>query len=258
MSIKISAELSHICPLEDVKEHAESLEQLGYYRIWVPDTVASPWEAWLAASLIVHHTNRVHIGVGVMNPHTRHPFVTAQMAATLQHLSGGRLALSIGKGIGRFLEKAGINQHESAVEEFITVLRQLIAGERTSLDGNAFHLDGLRIRVRPPSEPVPIYMAAIGMDSWRSALQVADGVETMWHDQCAETRRLAIPENSFPSAVLLPFSISRKNFFPRQVGSVAELQDRVSLLDESGFDEAVVAYGDMADLETAAKIIRNH
>jgi len=53
MPIRISAELSHICPLEDIIAHATALESGGFYRVWVPDTVVSPWEAWLAASLVM-------------------------------------------------------------------------------------------------------------------------------------------------------------------------------------------------------------
>ncbi len=160
MTIHVSVELSHVCPLEEISEHAVALESLGYYRVWVPDTIVSPWEAWLAAGTIVQHTRCLKIGLGVTNPYTRHPMVVAQMASTLQHLSAGRLALSIGKGIPRLLEKAGINQHASAVAECITVLRDLIAGERISMKGEVFQIDGLRIRTLPPDIDVPIYLPA--------------------------------------------------------------------------------------------------
>src|SRR2546430_15673506 len=75
MPIHVSAELSHICPLEDITAHAAVLESGGFYRVWVPDTVVSPWEAWLAASLVMQTTSRVRIGLGVTNPYTRHPVV---------------------------------------------------------------------------------------------------------------------------------------------------------------------------------------
>ena len=77
MNIHISVELSHVCPLEEITEHAAALESLGYYRVWVPDTIVSPWEAWLAAGLIVQHTTHLKIGLGVTNPYTRHPMVVA-------------------------------------------------------------------------------------------------------------------------------------------------------------------------------------
>ena len=100
--------------------------------------LVSPWEAWLAASLIIQNTTRLRIGLGVTNPYTRHPVVMAQMACTLQTLSQGRLSLSIGKGMARFLEKAGVRQHEKAVEECVEIIRHLTKGERFSLEGEAF------------------------------------------------------------------------------------------------------------------------
>ena len=42
MPIHVSAELSHICPLEDITAHAAALESGGFYRVWVPDTWSLP------------------------------------------------------------------------------------------------------------------------------------------------------------------------------------------------------------------------
>jgi alkanesulfonate monooxygenase SsuD/methylene tetrahydromethanopterin reductase-like flavin-dependent oxidoreductase (luciferase family) len=62
MAVKISVELSHICPLEEITQHAAALEANGYFRVWVPDTVVAQWEAWIAAGIIMQHTNRLEIG----------------------------------------------------------------------------------------------------------------------------------------------------------------------------------------------------
>ena len=42
MALDISVELSHVCPLEEIPKHAAALESLGYFRVWVPDTIVSP------------------------------------------------------------------------------------------------------------------------------------------------------------------------------------------------------------------------
>jgi alkanesulfonate monooxygenase SsuD/methylene tetrahydromethanopterin reductase-like flavin-dependent oxidoreductase (luciferase family) len=257
MTLTISVELSHVCPLEEIPKHATALESFGYHRVWVPDTIVSPWEAWLAAGLIIQHTDRIMIGLGVTNPYTRHPLVVAQMAATMQHLSGGRLALSIGKGIPRLLEKAGIDQHASAVEECITVLRDLIAGERTSIDGQAFQIDGLRIRTHPPDKDIPIYLAAISAASWETALRVADGVATIFSDEMVDIRTQAMAEKKLPTAALIPFSLSQEDFLEgwNRARSLGELQECVQKMEAAGIEEVIVAYRDLADLETAARLI---
>jgi len=257
MTLTISVELSHVCALEEIPKHATALESLGYHRVWVPDTIVSPWEAWLAAGLIVQHTNCIMIGLGVTNPYTRHPLVVAQMAATMQHLSGGRLALSIGKGIPRLLEKAGIVQHASAVEECITVLRDLIAGERTSIDGQAFQIDGLRIRTHSPDKDIPIYLAAMSAASWETAVRVADGVATIFSDEMVDIRTQAMAEKKLPTAALIPFSLSQEDFLEgwNRARSLGELQECVQKMEAAGIEEVIVAYRDLADLETAARLI---
>ena len=255
MTIHISVELSHICPVDEIPTHATALEANGFHRVWIPDTVVSPWEAWLAASLIMQHTTRLQIGLGVTNPYTRHPVVVAQMAATMQQYSGGRLSISLGRGIGRFLEKAGIKQHIKAVEECVHVLRGLIAGERTSFSGDVFQIDAMKLRTQPPDTPVPIYLAAVGPAGWDSAIRVADGVATFYSDKIAETRQQFMTERIIPVAVLIPFSLSRTDFFESRVTSIDELRERVAILEETGFDEVIVAYGDIKDLETAAQLL---
>jgi alkanesulfonate monooxygenase SsuD/methylene tetrahydromethanopterin reductase-like flavin-dependent oxidoreductase (luciferase family) len=255
MTIHISVELSHICPVDEITTHAKALEANGFHRVWIPDTVVSPWEAWFAASLIMQHTTNLQIGLGVTNPYTRHPVVVAQMAATMQQYSGGRLSISLGRGIGRFLEKAGIKQHVKAVEECVHVIRGLIAGERTSFSGDVFQIDAMKLRTQPPDKPVPIYLAAVGPAGWDNAIRVADGVATFYSDKIAETRQQFMTERIIPVAVLIPFSLSRTDFFESRVTSIDELRERVAILEETGFDEVIVAYGDIKDLETAAQLL---
>ena len=252
MPIRVSAELSHVCSLEDIPKHASALESRGYFRVWVPDTAVSPWEAWLAATIVAQRTDRLQIGLGVTNPYTRHPVVVAQMAATLQQMSGGRLAMSIGKGVEKFLKKAGIEHHASAVEECITVLRSLIAGERTSLEGSVFHIDGMRLRTPAPVAPVLLYLAAIGLPSWEAALRVADGVATIWSDEVAQNRQKVMADRALPTAALIPFSLTKSDFFEHRATSVEELEERIAVLEGEGVDEVIIAYADLDDLEAAA------
>lgn len=255
MALRISAELSHICPLDEIDQHAVALETHGFYRVWVPDTVVSAWEAWLAASLIMQQTNQLQIGVGVTNPYTRHPVIVAQMAAMMQRYSGGRLTMSLGKGIGRFLDKAGITQHDDAVAESVTILRGLIAGERTTCSGQAFQIDAMLLRTRPPETPVPIYLAAIGPESWASAMPIADGIATVWRDGLVDMRERFMRERTLPTAVLIPFAQSRSDFFANRVTNLEDLRQRVAVLDAAGFEEVIIAYADRTDLDTAAQLL---
>jgi len=226
------------------------LEEKGFSRIWIPDTVVSPWEAWTVGAVIAQNTEKIKIGLGVTNPYTRHPVVMAQMAGTLQAFCGGRLALALGKGIARFLEKAGIKQKEEALEECITIMRHLLDGERFSLDGQVFKLDGIRLRIDPPEKKIPFYLAAIGDSGWERASKIADGVSTFWSEKNEQKRDQYLRLNPIPVSVLIPFSLNRADFFPNLVQSGDILIERINYLDEAGFDEVIIAYSDFNDLES--------
>jgi alkanesulfonate monooxygenase SsuD/methylene tetrahydromethanopterin reductase-like flavin-dependent oxidoreductase (luciferase family) len=94
------------------------------------------------------------------------------------------------------------------------MLRTLMTGERTTLTGQAFQIDAMLLRTRPPDIPVPLYLAAIRPSGWARAMQVGDGVATVWSDALAEARLKLMAERVIPAAVLMPFAQSRTDFLP--------------------------------------------
>jgi hypothetical protein len=102
---------------------------------------------------------------------------------------------------------------------------------------------------------VPIFLAAIGLSGWESAIRLADGVATVWSDILAETRRYWMAKRRLPTAVLTPFAQTRADFLARPVTTLTELQQRVAMLDAAGFDEVIVAYADRVDLDTAVRLL---
>src|SRR5215208_2656886 len=68
------------------------------------DSTGPCLEGWVATTALAQATKRLRVGVLVTGNPYRHPAVLANMAATLDVISGGRLELGIG---------AGWNQEES-------------------------------------------------------------------------------------------------------------------------------------------------
>jgi len=90
----------------------------------------------------------------VTNPYSRHPAVTAAVAA-LDELSGGWAFLGLGVGAG--LEEAGIGYPApvTTLREAVSVIRALPDGETVTHDGKALSLREAALRVPPPGRVGP-------------------------------------------------------------------------------------------------------
>src|SRR5437870_5403540 len=88
----------------ELRDAARMIEDLGYDSLWVPDHLiarefgAPRLEAWQALAGIAASTGRIRVGPLVSPVTFRHPAVLAKMAATLDHVSDGRLILGLGAG----------------------------------------------------------------------------------------------------------------------------------------------------------------
>src|SRR5215831_10431523 len=90
----------------DMRAAALAAEEAGFDGIWTwdhlrdPDGPSGPGvpEALTALAALAEATRRVALGPLVLNVANRHPGLLANMAATIQTVSGGRLLLGIGAG----------------------------------------------------------------------------------------------------------------------------------------------------------------
>ncbi|MEM7734446.1 MAG: LLM class flavin-dependent oxidoreductase, partial [Deinococcota bacterium] len=94
-------------PLQQAVNYAKAAERLGWDEVWTTEHQFNPHVvnpcALTLASYLLGHTERLTIGTGVVVlPHT-HPVRLTSQASLLQHLSGGRLRLGLGRG-GQTLE----------------------------------------------------------------------------------------------------------------------------------------------------------
>ncbi len=81
--------------LDESISRAQAAERLGYESIWTSQ-LPDARDASLVLAAYASATKRVGLGTGVLPIYTRHPTAMAQMAATLDELSGGRFILGIG------------------------------------------------------------------------------------------------------------------------------------------------------------------
>ncbi len=125
-------------------------------------SVADPWIALTAVALT---TSQMRIGP-LASPLARHrPWVVARQIATLDHLSGGRVALAAGLGsnprdFAAFGEPDDPVTRARALDESLDVVAGLLNGERFSYQGERYTVDAVTLSPRPIQEPrVPVWVA---------------------------------------------------------------------------------------------------
>ena len=134
----------------DWVERARRVEQLGYSILVVP--------ALTAAALA---TTRLRVGSLVFSNDFRHPAVLAKEAATIDVLSGGRFELGLGGGWLRAeYDQTGIpfeapGTRIERLEEAVTIIKGLLAGERVTFAGRHYTIADLEGRPTPVQRPHP-------------------------------------------------------------------------------------------------------
>ena len=155
---------------------ARSAEQLGFEAALTP-TGAWCEDAWLTTAMLTEVTERLKFLVA-FRPGMITPTLGAQMSATFQRHSGGRLLLNVVTGgeqaeqqaYGDFLGKAA--RYERCAE-FLDIVTRLWRGSTVSVAGRHLSVDGARLS-RLPS-PVPeLYFGGSSAEAGPVAARYSD------------------------------------------------------------------------------------
>jgi alkanesulfonate monooxygenase SsuD/methylene tetrahydromethanopterin reductase-like flavin-dependent oxidoreductase (luciferase family) len=185
----------------DMRAAAIAAEEAGFDGLWTwdhlrdPDGESGPGvpETWTTLTALAEATRRIALGPLVLNVANRHPGLLANMAATLQAVSGGRLLLGIGAGgsqrtpyaaeqraIGQSVERDEVRARK--VVEAIELMRRLWSG----------HAGFLK-----PEPPPPIIVGGFGPRMAGIAGRHADGFNTQaMHPKLADLARVARDEHT--------------------------------------------------------------
>ena len=139
-------------------------------------------EAVAAHAALALTTARVRCGSLVYCVAYRHPAVLANAAATLDHLSDGRITMGLGGGwhqgefaaYGMSFEPVPVRLRR--LDEAIQVMRLLLSEETSDFSGEFYELDDARCDPKPRQARLPLWIGGGGERvTLRIAAQHADG-----------------------------------------------------------------------------------
>ena len=137
---------------------ARRVEARGFRRVWLAEDHHSR-DIFVQATAVGVATEAIEIGLGIVNPYTRHPAQIAMAVADLEELAGPRFALGLGAGWSSIAAHGLENPRPiTALREAAEICRGMLGGGRLVYEGSLYRLPapGARLTFRPPRPGVPL------------------------------------------------------------------------------------------------------
>lgn len=153
-------------------------EMLGFTSAWIAEDYFYAG-AFSVAAACAANTSRIQLGIGVINPYTRHPVLSAMEAAGLDAISHGRSILAMGASNKRWMEtdlNIPYKKPITATAEAVQIIKQLVHDGNLTYHGEVFDAGPLNLSFTPYRRDMPIYMGVKGDRALFLAGQISDGV----------------------------------------------------------------------------------
>ncbi len=298
--IRFAAQLwSQSVSWPDFRDSALAAEGAGWDSVWTWDHVLAifgPWEqpifeGWTTLAALGPLTSRIRLGLLVGANTFRNPGLTAKLATTLDHVTGGRAVLGIG---GAWFERehdafgipfgAGFGERLDRLDESVMLIRRLLDGERFSHEGRFYTFHDALCEPRPIQPHLPILVGGSGpkktlrtvalrADAWNTSGTIEEvrlKLATLQAhcDDVGRDRSTIELTASFPIilrdqradaeaawAGLMAYNGSpNAGDLPHLLASPAEVADELRPFVELGFRTIVVRMPAPYDLETIARM----
>jgi 5,10-methylenetetrahydromethanopterin reductase len=174
--------LSNEVPVRESVALAREAQRLGFAEVWVPES-GHGRSATSVAAVLAGATERIGLGIGVVNPFWRHPSLIAMEAATVDEVSGGRLRLGLGAAVWTLRafgeDDARLARPRTAVVEAIRIVRGVLGsaqGRQGGIDGEVFPVRSTAgLDFDPFRRNIPIYVGAVNQRMLEATGAWADG-----------------------------------------------------------------------------------
>jgi alkanesulfonate monooxygenase SsuD/methylene tetrahydromethanopterin reductase-like flavin-dependent oxidoreductase (luciferase family) len=144
---------------------ARETEDAGFSGVFIPEAVN---DALMCSFAVANATKRVTIGTWIVNIYLRDPALCAIAAETVQEAASGRFILGLGVSHRPALEARGIEMGNARdrLRHDTDIIRKAFRGE----------LEMFGMKFPSPAHPIPIYFAALALETSKLAGEIADGL----------------------------------------------------------------------------------
>lgn len=182
--VQFGIELFYSHAYDFIKKKLMTADKENWDSIWLPDHLSGiPGAAiddflclWPMFGSFAELTDKT-LGSSVTDPHRLHPAALAQMATTINHITGGKFILGIGAGEGMNLMAYNIpyDHAVSKMKESIDLMKLFWKkGRRVTYKGKYYQTKKAVLLPKPVSE-IPVWVAGNDPYSRRVTGEVADG-----------------------------------------------------------------------------------
>lgn len=180
---------------EAIRKIADACESLNFESIWVSDhlfmttdSVDIPClECWSTLTALARDTTKLRFGPMVSSQSYRNPALMANIAATIDHVSNGRLYFGIGAGWKEVEYRAYGYPYPRPVirirqlAETVHIVKKLWTEDRSSYKGRYYSIEDALCFPKPVQKPhIPIWVGGSGNLTLRVTAMHGDACNFAW------------------------------------------------------------------------------
>ncbi|MGE0822230.1 MAG: TIGR03560 family F420-dependent LLM class oxidoreductase [Candidatus Binatia bacterium] len=236
----------------EIADLAKEAERLGYTAMWASDHLL--WDAkserrncldvWALMPALATVTTTLRLGTLVTCNSYRIPSVLAKTAASVDHMSNGRLEFGLGAGWKEIEYKAygipfpPVATRLAQLEEAAQLIKLLWTEERASFTGKHYQLNDATCAPKPVQQPLKMWIGGAGEKKLlRMVAQYADGWNMIFGYQLPAVKKKLEVLQRHCDAVGRDFSKIEKSLFI--VTCIADSEEELKRRDA----EAAAALG---------------
>ncbi|MHA2153172.1 MAG: LLM class flavin-dependent oxidoreductase, partial [Candidatus Thorarchaeota archaeon] len=174
---ELGVAMTGVFPVSEAVELARVAETSGLGSAWfAEDYFFRGGIPYMAAAAMA--TEKLRIGLGVVNPYSRHPALIAMEFATLDEMSNMRTVFGLGSGVPFWMEQMGIYDKKplSRTRACVDLVRKIMTGENINHEDKFFKAKDIKLVFEPVRKRAPIYLAFEGPQGLALSGEIGDGV----------------------------------------------------------------------------------